>query len=159
MNVWQFCSFFFPPMIGSFLEHGVLETFVKTSLASIPALQKHTTKLLVELPIYLGAIKLYDPGLCDIASFWNKCEKLLPTWFECFKFVAVLQPSSIATERFFAQLRRSVKDHEKSASQEQKAGSTIVRYNKIQRDRERERTEQLQIELQCPLVLNGVSTL
>jgi hypothetical protein len=151
LQVWKFCRLFSVPFVKSISELKLLDEITKSVPSHLCAqresLQRSASLYKVQADIFkLGDSTLHDRQSefrsRELLSFWQQNSKLLPKWFEMFKFVALLQPSSAAAERSFALLRRNFNGQQQSTLEDYKAGSMTIRFNTIQRKQEHKREEE-----------------
>jgi len=63
-----------------------------------------------------------------LSSFWIRHASKLPSWFELFKIISLIQPSSACVERALSTFR-SVCENKERALEETLECSVILRYN------------------------------
>ena len=119
-NIWaklifgNFCGFF--PRICQEYPDGLqddLQLIVNPLIQYFPYLQRTRD---ISIPRYL--------------AFWIAKSDDLAEWFECLKFIALVQPSSAAAERVFYLLRTKFSDHQESTLEDYKACSVMMEFNR-----------------------------
>jgi hypothetical protein len=122
LELWRFCRLFNP----SHLQKKKVED-VLPDLDVIPlVLTQYKPELLRTLVAYIDHCADFRPN-SSLAGFWSSKQNFLPSWYECFHYVALFQPSSASVERVFAILDRNFNDQQQSTLEDYKSTSVILR--------------------------------
>lgn len=117
MQTWRFCRLFNYHFIASqdleFLKKEIEESIVEQ-------LSPYKPKLIDSLSLYKSNAS--GAGDRDLVDFWNDQKNILQSWFFCFQMIALIQPSSAAAERVFAQLRSTFDEQQESTLEDFKEG-------------------------------------
>ena len=125
IKIWKFCRLFSPE-------------YVRTAeIESLRADLQHVLNPLIQYFPYLQrSLQTYkahcvsSPDYPSILAFWVAKRDDLPDWFECLKFIALVQPSSAAAERVFALLRAKFSSYQESTLEDYKACSVMMEFNR-----------------------------
>ena len=127
LDLWRFCRLLNPrfvhrtPMVT--LQNELKTTIISSQLEFYDCLKDSLQSYKV------CSAKFNYEKYPTILSFWIAKKDDLPDWYECMKFISLLQPSSAAAERVFAILRTKFSKQQESTLEDYKECSIMMEFN------------------------------
>lgn len=112
----------------------LLRKFNKLTDDAVIALLKTEFPAYVVLAATVDAADVNDPD--KLWAFWKK-QTHLPAWRSAVKEIALYSPSSAGAERVFSMYKAMFDDSQALAGENKRCASITIRYNQVQREKER----------------------